>query len=180
MSAQTPNYALLERARVMIFAAHGATVEIRNKPADTWVKFTTPPSWNWMASEYRISPNWLKVPEGYELVPLGEAVEGPCVSRGTGPVWCQQNKNYNTNPWQYVARPIAKPEPRKVPLSKEDWDNELIWWVRKGGGHEMVTGIYDDGIWTRGYVLYEQILKEGWERSPNRCEWTPCWKLEGE
>jgi hypothetical protein len=176
MSAQTPDYALLERARVMIFAAHGAPVEMWN--FGRWE--IVDPIWDWESFNYRISPDWLNVPDGYEIVPMGEVVKGPRVRTPKGDWfhWSPGINYTNISTPHFLARPVAKPEPRKVPLSKKDWDGELIWWVRKDDHHEMVTGIYDDGIWTRGYVPYEQILEEGWERSPDRREWTGCWKWE--
>jgi len=113
-------YALLEKARVMIFAAHGWPVEIATESG--WAPIQS--VWNWYKNNYRIAPNALKVPEGCELVPLGEPVEGPKIVRAVSHGWFYGADDAcyaNNSPMQFIARKIKKPEPRKVPLERTDY-----------------------------------------------------------
>lgn len=100
------DYTLLEQARVMIFVAYGATVEDSNVESDIWFTKNAQPYYR----KYRISPNWLNVPEGYEIVPLGEEVEGHFLKRGIVlDQWVPvENGSTNDNPLYFVARPTAK------------------------------------------------------------------------
>lgn len=108
------NYTLLERARVMIFAAHGAPVEV-GVDDGAWISRFRP-RWNWKRCTYRISPEWLVVPEGYELVPMGEEVPVEIPSKGCRILGANDEDHEwrpfvgadNSNPYNFVARPIAE------------------------------------------------------------------------
>lgn len=123
------NYDLLKKARMMIFAAHGAPVE--SQVGRDWCTDDAP-DWEFPVYDYRIRPDWLKVPEGYEIVPLGEAVPRDCRVLSVyddNRKWEQYAGASNGSPLFFVARPVAKPEPR-LQLQEGKWyrrrDGEVV------------------------------------------------------
>jgi hypothetical protein len=174
------NYDLLEKARVMLFAAHGYAVKSKRTKDTQWC--ITHPIWDWDLFTYRIAPDALRVPEGYELVPLGEAVSEPCrFLKPNSGKWYDLSGDPNKDPRFFIARPIAKPEPRKVPLTKTDWDGHPVWWLRNPElQHEyIILEIAPNHILTTvTKIKYDRLLGDSWQRSHDRINWTPCYKLE--
>jgi len=178
MNETKTNYDLLEKARVMIFAGDGWPVEAKiGDPFGSWA-VATHPCWDFQAYDYRIAPDALKVPEGYELAPLGKST-AECIILRPYSEWEEYDGSTNRSPSQFIARKIGKPEPRKVPLTKEDWDGHPVWWVRLNVGFKefLVSAISDAEIYyNEEWCLTASMMKH--ERSHNRITWAPCWKKE--
>jgi len=81
---------------------------------------------------------------------------------------------------EYRLKPNCKPEPKRVPLTLEDWKG--IWWLRRDpiSVEWMVVGFGEDGlrISNGDWKHFRELLAQNWQRSTDREHWTECSKLE--
>jgi hypothetical protein len=180
------NYDLLAKARVMLFAAHGWPVECKCNgeyhliPAQNNV-------WDWYKFDYRIALP--PIPYGWRLVELGEEIVAyqRCRVLHIGDKDWQNEELFDMGPntctaiQSFAITPSNKPKPRKVSLTKADWDGHPVWWVRNTVGNDaLVSAIGPNSIMIvdRKEHAYHVLKRDQWQRSHDRINWTPCYKEE--
>jgi hypothetical protein len=112
----------LHRAQVHLWAAYGWEVEYLRMYNTDWK--SGKPGWNWSMVDYRIARAQLQIPEGYELVPIGEPIEADKgyiylnTQNDDLPGYVKWKKCYNSDlnldPYWLHARPIAGPSEDQV------------------------------------------------------------------
>jgi hypothetical protein len=109
----------LHRAQVHLWAAYGWKVEYRYKHKTDWE--SSEPGWNWGVADYRIAEDHLQIPEGYELVPIGDQVDEQCLYLNTdddlpGKVEWKRRfySEQDLDPCYIYARPVAGPSEDQV------------------------------------------------------------------
>ena len=80
-----------------------------------------------------------------------------------------------------IPNPDYKPEPRRVPLTKEDFDGMPVMWVRNRDRsfESMIGAITSKNVFLNNAnqgVSYEELKEDGYQYSTDRVTWKPFWK----
>lgn len=121
------------------------------------------------------------VEDGWRLLTDDEIVERDStvdIHCWSGKTWCTSYRGDRTSLTYRTKRPpgyfLPKPKQR-VPLTEEDIP--AVCWIRVAGGNpRLVLGVNPNCVeWKYDFVSFTQMVI-GWEYSPDRLNWKPCFK----
>lgn len=184
----SPSY----RARVEKAYKEGAELEI-TRPGNHYKNSWTTPShvpFDWDRFTYRVKAKEELTPLEVLCAVVFDGKEAQFLSKGNGgELWldCNAGNLIIMIQADYKVRlrpdPAPKPEPIKLPLRAEDIP--AVCWIRHKDNsiQRLVIAVNTDRVMAnRGdeitKYLFDDLLNQGWEYSPDRKTWSGCFRIE--